>query len=250
MVFAGKQALVVGGTGGMGRVIALGLAERGARVTVTGGSSRERLDAVLAELDNISGERLPKISHSGFLCFIGPEGLSPEKAAALILERASPDLLVLAWGPFSKIPLEETKPGDWRFLTETNLIFPGIMVSSVLRPMINKGWGRILLFGGTKTGDIRGFSGTAAYSAAKTALGVLAKSAAKRAGNAGVTCNVICPGLTNTEYTNPEDRAYNRKKTPGGEALNSEEIARLAMEFLENPAVNGAIIPVDRGLWV
>ena len=250
MVFAGKQALVVGGTGGIGRGIALSLAERGAGVTITGGSSQERLDTALTELDKISKERFPKASHSGFLCFIGPEGLSPEKAAVLILERASPDLLVLAWGPFSKIPLEETKPRDWRFLTETNLIFPGIMISSVLCAMINKGWGRILLFGGTKTGDLRGFSGTVAYSAAKTALGVLAKSVAKRAGNAGVTCNVICPGLTDTEYTNPEEQAYNRSKTPGGKALKSEEITHLAMELLENPVLNGAIISADRGLWV
>jgi NAD(P)-dependent dehydrogenase (short-subunit alcohol dehydrogenase family) len=275
-VFADKRALVVGGTGGIGRFVALGLAARGAAVTITGGSSPKRLEAVLAELDAGSGTIPEKTKHSGFLCRIGsPDGLSPEKAAAFILETATlqrsetgegsppgtpaeratasegspPDILVLAWGPFKRIPLEETTPGDWRFFVENNLMFPGIMVSSVLCGMIKRGWGRILLFGGTKTADIRGFS-TAAYAAAKTALGVLAKSAAKSARKAGITCNVICPGLTDTEYTDSESRAYNREKSPGRKVLEAEEIAHIALAVLENPAVNGAIIPADRGLWV
>jgi NAD(P)-dependent dehydrogenase (short-subunit alcohol dehydrogenase family) len=114
--------------------------------------------------------------------------------------------------------------------------------------MINNGWGRILLFGGTNTDTIRGFSTTAAYSAAKTALGVLAKSVAKSAGSHGVSCNVLCPGLTDTEYGDAEARAYNRSRSPGGKALDPVEIARLAADILENPQVNGAIIPVDKGV--
>ncbi|MCL1815808.1 MAG: SDR family oxidoreductase [Treponema sp.] len=253
--FYGKQALIIGGTGGIGRAAALGLAGRGAVVTVTGGSSQKRLDAALAELTagTVNAGRNPeKAGHSGFLCSIGgPEGLSPEKAAALILEKVpAPDILVLAWGPFKKIPLEKTNAGDWRYLIETNILFPGIMVSSVLHAMINKGWGRILLFGGTKTGEIRGFSSTAAYGTAKTALGTLAKSAAKNAGKAGVTCNVICPGLTDTEYSCPEEKIYHREQNPQGKALNPEEIARIVLEVLENPAINGAVIPVDGGVWI
>jgi NAD(P)-dependent dehydrogenase (short-subunit alcohol dehydrogenase family) len=115
--------------------------------------------------------------------------------------------------------------------------------------MINNGWGRILLFGGTNTSQIRGFSSTAAYSAAKTALGVLAKSVAKTAGKSGVACNVICPGLTDTEYTALEEREFNRKKS-GGKALTPGEVAQTALDVLESPVLNGAVIPVDRGVWV
>jgi NAD(P)-dependent dehydrogenase (short-subunit alcohol dehydrogenase family) len=116
--------------------------------------------------------------------------------------------------------------------------------------MMRRKWGRILLFGGTNTDTIRGFTTTAAYSAAKTALGVLAKSAAKSAGSQGVTCNVICPGLTDTEYLDEAGRRYNRERSPGGKALEPEEIASLAVEILANPRINGAIIPIDRGLVV
>jgi NAD(P)-dependent dehydrogenase (short-subunit alcohol dehydrogenase family) len=114
--------------------------------------------------------------------------------------------------------------------------------------MMERKWGRILLFGGTNTDTIRGFTSTAAYSAAKTALGVIAKSAAKSAGATGVTCNVLCPGLTDTEYSNEEMLRYNREKSPGGKALNVEQITAAGLAILENPCLNGAIIPADQGL--
>jgi NAD(P)-dependent dehydrogenase (short-subunit alcohol dehydrogenase family) len=139
-------------------------------------------------------------------------------------------------------------PEDWQRLIDHNLTFPGILVSSVLGDMMHKRWGRILLFGGTNTDTIRGFRTTAVYSAAKTALGVLAKSVARTAGPLGVTCNVICPGLTDTEYSSDALRAYNRERSPGGAVLKPEDIAKIALGALENPQINGGIIPVDRGL--
>jgi NAD(P)-dependent dehydrogenase (short-subunit alcohol dehydrogenase family) len=114
--------------------------------------------------------------------------------------------------------------------------------------MAKKGWGRILLFGGTNTDVIRGYSTSTAYSAAKTALGVIAKSVAKS--SPGVSCNVVCPGLTDTEYLGEDSLQYNREKSPGNKPLAPEDIARVCMCILENPAINGAVIPVDKGLWV
>jgi NAD(P)-dependent dehydrogenase (short-subunit alcohol dehydrogenase family) len=253
-IFAGKHALVIGGTGGIGREVALGLASRGAALTIHGGHSAEKLETVLEEARRRAGEAVLGSSGArqnmpvdGFLHSVS----NPATAAAEILEKTGkkPDILVFAWGPFKKFSLQETKASDWCFLVENNLILPGILISAVLCDMINRQWGRILLFGGTNTAEIRGFSTTAAYAAAKTALGVLAKSVAKSAGKAGITCNVVCPGLTDTEYTSQEDREFNRKKS-GGKVLVPEEIARVAFEILENPVLNGAVIPVDGGIWV
>jgi NAD(P)-dependent dehydrogenase (short-subunit alcohol dehydrogenase family) len=237
-VFAGRRALVIGGSGGIGSEVALRLGALGAHVIVHGGSSRERLDRTLARIRDAGGRG------EGFLCPADIPG-----AAERILARApAPDILVCAWGPFKRALLGELSSEDWNYIIQNNLIFPGILVSLVLCDMINNGWGRILLFGGTNTDIIRGFSTTAAYSAAKTALGVLAKSAAQSAGSHGVSCNVLCPGLTDTEYGDETVRAYNQRRSPGGKALDPGEIARLAMAVLENPQVNGAIIPVDRGV--
>ena len=251
-IFAGKRALVIGGSGGIGRAIAFGLAFRGADVTITGGNSSSRLEQTLAEMNEttVAEGRNPK--HTGFICKIGgPEGFSPQDAAAFILKQSgSPDILVISWGPFKKNVLQDTAPGDWHFLIENNLIFPGIMVSLVLRDMLDRGWGRILLFGGTKTAEIRGYLNTAAYSAAKTALGTLVKSVAKSVKNTEICCNIICPGLTITEYSDPVEFAHYREKYSGAKLLAVQDIADYALGVLESPAVNGAIIPVDGGLWV
>ena len=247
-IFAGKHALVVGGSGGIGKAVALGIAKRGACVTITGGNSPERLEKTLVELNAMSIRE-----HSGFLCKIGlsDEGFSPENAAAFILEKTPPpDILVVSWGPFKKIALQEITPDDWRFFVDNNLIFPGIITTLALNTMVSRGWGRILLFGGTKTEDIRGFSDNAAYGAAKTALGTLAKSVVKSAGKAGVCCNIICPGLTATEYTAPSEYSWYSEKNLGGKALTADNIADCALEILQNSNINGAIIPVDGGIWV
>jgi NAD(P)-dependent dehydrogenase (short-subunit alcohol dehydrogenase family) len=243
-IFAGKHALVIGGTGGIGREVALGLASRGASLTIHGGHSEEKLETILEEARR-------SVPAAGFLYPAAGNPVDAADAAAVILEKTGkkPDILVCAWGPFKKLALQETNASDWYFLIENNLILPGILISELLCDMINKKRGRILLFGGTNTSEIRGFSTTAAYSAAKTALGVLAKSVAKSAGSAGITCNVVCPGLTDTEYTSREDQEFNRKKS-GGKVLGPLEIARVAFEILENPALNGAVIPVDGGIRV
>ena len=238
VTFSGRKALVIGGTGGIGRAVALGLAERGAELIVHGGSSGERLQNTLTAI------RERGVKADGFLLSIdGPA------AAERILARApGPDILVCAWGPFKQGGLETLDREFWQKTTENNLIFPGILVSHVLSGMMERNWGRILLFGGTNTDTIRGFTTTAAYSAAKTALGVIAKSAAKSAGARGVTCNVVCPGLTDTEYVPETLLRYNREKSPGGRPLTPHDVAQTALAILENPGVNGSVIPVDQGL--
>jgi len=237
-IFSGKKALVVGGTGGIGRAVALGLAERGAQVTVHGGSSLKRLDDTVAALRAMGGEG------DGFLLSID----GPEAAEQILSHCANPDILTCAWGPFKQGSLENLDREFWQKITENNLIFPGILVSLVISGMIERNWGRILLFGGTNTDNIRGFTTTAAYSAAKTALGVIAKSVVKIAGSRGVTCNVVCPGLTDTEYTPEEQRCYNREKSPGNRPLKPEQVAQAALAILENPGFNGVVAPVDQGI--
>ena len=236
--FSGKKALVVGGSGGIGAAISVKLAEAGAEVFVHGGRSQERLDRVLETIRSRNG------TAQGFLY----PGDRPDSAREILSRAPAPDILVCSWGPFIQKPLSAMEPGEWERIVRDNLIFPGIMISLVINDMINKNWGRIILLGGTNTSTIRGFSTTAAYSSAKTALGVLAKSAAKQAGPFGVTCNVVCPGLVDTEYVDEAMRNYIRQHSPGGRIQKPGEIAEFVSVLLEQDQINGAIIPIDYGL--
>ena len=238
--FFGKKALVVGGTGGIGKAVALGLAQRGAELTVHGGSSAERLEKTLDEIRKTGAKA------DGFLLSID----KPFDAETILKAAPGPDILVCAWGPFKRGPLEALDGEFWQSMAGGNLVFPGILVSRALPGMIKRNWGRILLFGGTNTDTIRGFFTTAAYSAAKTGLGVIAKSVAKTAVNNGmnITCNVICPGLTDTEYTDENISRYNLEKSPGGRPLTPLDIAGVCIDILENSNINGTVIPVDKGI--
>ena len=238
VTFSGKKALVIGGTGGIGRAVALALAERGAELTVHGGSSAERFENTLGAIK----ERGAK--GDGFLLRI--EGAA--SAEEIIARAPPPDILVCAWGPFKQGKLEALDRGFWQNMVESNLVFPGVLVSLSLWGMMKRGWGRILLFGGTNTDTLRGFTTTVAYSAAKTALGVLAKSTALAAASSGVTCNVLCPGLTNTEYTTEEMLRYNLEKSPDARPLSPEQIALTALNILGDASLNGAVIPADNGI--
>jgi len=240
--FLGKKALVVGGTGGIGRAVAIGLAEKGAELTVHGGSSKGRLESTLDAIRE-SGTKT-----EGFLLSVDKPEAAPSAVEEILAHAPQIDILVCAWGPFKRGNIEELNGEFWQNMVTGNLIFPGILVSRVLLGMIDRNWGRILLFGGTNTDTIRGFTTTTAYSAAKTALGVLARSVAKSCGSRGISCNVLCPGLTETEYTQEEQKLYNLEKSPGGKPLNPRQIAIAALAILENPCINGAVVTADQGL--
>jgi 3-oxoacyl-[acyl-carrier protein] reductase len=235
-----KKALVVGGTGGIGRAIADALAAAGVELAITGGHAKEKLDEALRSFAKAGA------SARGLLV----DAHAPDAPDRIMAFSPEPDIVVCAWGPFKQAPLSETTPCDWQAIVNGSLVFPGKLVSLALPSMIRGRFGRILLFGGTNTSTIRGFRTTACYSAAKTALGVLAKSVALEAGPYGVSCNVICPGFVQTEYTSNATLAYYKQKAAGAPIFSAEQIAALAIDVLSSDVLNGAVIPADGGLVV
>ncbi|MFA6506006.1 MAG: SDR family oxidoreductase [Treponemataceae bacterium] len=237
-VFYGRRALVVGGSGGIGAAVAKLLGEMGASVVVHGGTSRERLDA------SITAVRSTGAVASGFLLPID----SPKAANMLFRQESNIDIVVCAWGPFSRSSLARTTAEDWERAALLDLAFPGALASAYIENMAKEGYGRFLFFGGTTTDSVRGFTTTAAYSAAKTGIGVLVKSIALEYAGTGVSAVVVCPGFVDTEYLNDEVRLDLRKGAPGGRLLETEEVARVALRLIESETSNGAIVSLDAGL--
>jgi 3-oxoacyl-[acyl-carrier protein] reductase len=240
----GRRALVVGGSGGIGKALSKELAARGASLVVHGGRSRERLDSCLAEL-----RRGGNPDAEGFLLDLeAPGGI--ERLLEKLPSLGHVDILVVSFGPFLRKSLAETRASDWERMALLDLALPGALSSTLLPRMAERGWGRILLLGGTRTDAIRPYSTNAAYAAAKTGLGVLAKSLAAEGASGGVGCVLVCPGLVDTEYIDRPEQAAMAKRAPGGRLLEAAEIASAAVGLLaaEPCVASGSIVSLDGGL--
>lgn len=222
--FQGKKAVVIGGTGGLGRPLTVRLIEAGAQVVAIGrsGNSIDGCETVTLDIDN------------------------PENLAILLKRVCSADILCLVTGPFLQKPLHETGFEEWERMARMNLALPGSLVSSALPHMMGKKWGRILLFGGTRTDRIRGFKTNAAYAAAKTGLSSLVRSVAEQYSALGITCNAVCPGLCETEYLSEGFKKELSGKNPDGHLISSEEIADSALFLLKTASCNGVLLPMDK----
>lgn len=251
---AGRRALVVGGSGGIGAALAAALAERGADLLIHGGSSRERLEAAVARAGAAAGARRGALEKA-------PPGEPLIESILLPLERPADlvdrlpglgriDILAVAFGPFVRKAFHETSAADWERLALLDLALPGALASALIPAMAERGYGRILFFGGTRTDAIRAYASNAAYAAAKTGLAVLAKSIAAEYSQAGVGAFVLCPGFVDTEYLAEGQRAELRLKAPGGRLIAAEEIAEFAAGLVaaEPCIASGAVVALDGGL--
>lgn len=234
------EAFVVGGSGGIGRAIVLKLAEIGCNILIHGRSGTDKLDQTcsMARAHGVEISCLPY------------EFGNTADFLQLIPKNYVPDILIVAFGPLQEASLEETNTEMWQRMIDANLGLPGTLVSKFGPQMAKRGFGRIILFGGTNTDQIRGFREVAAYAAAKTGLGVLAKSAAREFGAQNVTCNVICPGYVETENYTEETLRTAKRRMPGNSMQSTENMAKMAVSVIQGSenGLNGAILSCAYGM--
>ena len=181
-----KHALVTGGGSGVGRAIALALAEAGINVTICG--RRE------AELAKVAGE-------SGRIFGIAADVTNEASMASLYhaaeAARGPFDIVIANAGMAGSTPANKTTLADWQKTLDVNLTGAFLTVKPALAGMAARKTGRIIFI--ASTAGLKGYAYVAPYVAAKHGVVGLMRALAAETAKSGVTVNAVCPGFVETD---------------------------------------------------
>jgi NAD(P)-dependent dehydrogenase (short-subunit alcohol dehydrogenase family) len=242
---SGRVAVVVGGTSGIGRAIALGFAEAGADVVVSGRRA-ELIDTVAKEIEAKGRKSLRQPAD------VADRASLETLRDRVVAELGKVDILVNSAGTTKRRPTLEVPEAEWNMIMETNLTGT-LRACQVFGPhMIERGYGRIINI--ASLSSFVALYEVAAYAASKAAVASLTKSLAIEWSSKGVTVNAIAPGVfktdLNTALLDGTDRGREfLLRTPMKRFGKVEELAGAAVFLASDAAsfVNGEILAVDGG---
>jgi len=242
---SGKVAVVVGGTSGIGKALALGLAEAGADVVPT--SRRTEQVKETAALIEATGRRSLSIVSD-----VGDRASLQRVLVETVSNFGKVDILVNCAGMTKRTPTLDLDEDLWQRILDTNLTGTLRCCQVFGRHMVERGYGRIINIASLST--FVALYEVAAYAASKAAVASLTKSLAIEWARHGVCVNAIAPGVfrtpLNTELLDRTDRGKEfLMRTPMGRFGKVEELVGAAVYLASDAAsfVTGEILVVDGG---
>lgn len=245
MTLAGKVALVTGGSRGIGRAIALTLAQHGADVAINYAGNTAAAEEVKAEIE--------KMGRKAILCQCSVADTDGVAAMVkdVVKELGRLDILVNNAGITRDGLIMRMKEADWDAVLATNLKGVFNCAKAVMRPMMKQKGGRIVNMASV-VGEM-GNAGQANYAAAKAGVIGLTKSLAKEVASRGITVNAVAPGFIATDMTSvltDEQKAEMERTIPLGRQGLPQDVANAVLFLVSEDAayITGQVLNVDGGM--
>ena len=243
MKLDGKVALVTGGSQGLGRAIALKLAENGADIAVVYVGPAGPAEETCKEIEAL-GRRV-----KSYVCDVRDEAAVNETVTAVGADLGKVDILVNNAGVSRDGLVVGMKDDDYNMVLDINLKGAFHMIRACYRDFMRKRSGKIINI--SSIAGLVGNVGQVNYAASKAGLIGMSKSVAKELGSRGVCCNCIAPGFIETDMTKniTEDNPL-LLQVPMKRMGSPEDVANAAL-FLASPEsdyITGETLRVDGGL--
>jgi len=241
----GKIAVVTGGTKGIGKTIAVALAEAGADIAVVRRSPHQDIEKVMLDLGRRFTHHAADLTQRDQTRNVIPTVAEKMKDIDILINNA---------GIIRRSPAAEHPEEDWDATMESDLTAVFILSQAPGRVMLKKGKGKIINIASVLS--FQGGINVTAYVVAKHGVAGLTRALANDWAGKGINVNALAPSFYTTEFTESIQKDPDRAKsitarTPAGRWGAPEYIAG-ATVFLASSAsdfVHGAILPVDGG-WL
>ncbi|MGD9560183.1 MAG: 3-oxoacyl-[acyl-carrier-protein] reductase [Oscillospiraceae bacterium] len=247
MTLTGKTAVVTGAARGLGRAIAVKMAQQGAAVALIYLANDTAAAAAVREIEAFGG------TARAYRCDVSSFEGTKQTVGDILADFGGVDILVNNAGIVRDGLVVTMKEADFDAVIDTNLKGAFNMVRQLYQHFMRKRAGRIINI--TSVAGLHGNAGQANYASAKAGLVGLTKSLARELASRGVTCNAIAPGLIASDMTSDlSEKAKTGlvQNIPLGRFGTAQEVAELTA-FLAGDAagyITGTTVQIDGGLFI